>query len=71
MFGEYYTTSLFREQGIKIEIGLEIKMDIAYRKLSVLLKRQADFEQLKHDLQTAIENISMGEKLLNKYIDGE
>lgn len=71
LFGEYYADSLRQEQGIKIEIGLEIKIDVAYRKLSVLLKRQADFEQLKHDLQTAIENISMGEKLLDKYIDGE
>ena len=71
MFGEYYTTSLLREQNIKIEIGLEINMTAAYRKLSVLLKRQKEFDQLKQDLQTAINNIEIGEKLLNKYIDGE
>ena len=71
LFGESYTRTLLENQGIKIEIGLEIKVDIAFRKLSVLLKRQPEFEQLKQDLKTAINNIEIGENLLNKYIDGE
>jgi len=71
LFGEYYYRETMKKAGIKIEPGLEIKIDIAYRKLSVLLKRQKEFNQLKQDLQTAINNIEIGEKLLNKYIDGE
>ena len=71
LFGEYYYSDSFRKEHGVIDIGSEIDVTTAYRKLSALLKYSSSLDKLKTDLQKAINDISAGDKLFKRHITGE
>lgn len=71
LFGGYYYGAAFKEEHGEIDIGTEIDVSVAYRKLSALLKYSKSLDKLKDDLQQAINDISTGDKIFKKHITGE
>ena len=71
LFGEAYYSDSFRKEHGEIDIGCEIDVSVAFRKLSALLRYSNSLNDLRKSLSQAIADIEIGDSVFKRHITGE